>query len=297
MTQPVISPETIAVMGHPNIPESLDVAEKVAGFLHKKGLETRSGSLYDEDFRQAVEAKKFDLLIALGGDGTMLRAGHLCAPVDVPLLGINIGHFGFLAELKREDWQNVLPKLLSGDFRYEERMMLNARCIRDGEQGPVFDVINDVVVARGQYVRPIEVEVILNGSLITSYIADGMIAATATGSTAYALAAGGPILPPEIRNILLMPVAPHLSIDRAIVLSEGASVLIRVKTKHEAVVSVDGQDPVHLADGDAVQINAHQKSLFMVRFEDPGYFYRNLTSYMEHNPLFSIKTNDQSNQY
>lgn len=293
MTLTKKSPDKIAVMANPNIPKAMGVAEDVHAFLEDKGIGARTGSLYDEDLRELVENQVFDMVIALGGDGTMLRAGHLCAPADIPLLGINVGHFGFLVELKREDWQNFLPKLLTGDFRYEERMMLQARCIRNGEEQTAFDVINDVVVARGQYVRPIEVEAYLNGSYITGYVADGLIAATPTGSTAYALAAGGPILPPEIRNILLMPVAPHLSIDRAVVLSEGASVFIKVKTAHEAVVSVDGQDPVHLANGDGVQINAHKKSLFMVRFEDPGYFYRNLTSYMEHNPLISIKTNGE----
>jgi len=288
------TPDKIAVMANPNIDQAMDVADQVQVFLAEKGIESQTGSLYDEDFRGEVESQVFDMVIALGGDGTMLRAGHLCAPADVPLLGINVGHFGFLVELKRENWQKFLPKLFTGDFRYEERMMLYARCVRDGEEQTAFDVINDVVVTRGQYVRPIEVEAYLNGSYITGYIADGLIAATPTGSTAYALAAGGPILPPEIRNILLMPVAPHLSIDRAVVLSEGASVFIKVKTTHEAVVSVDGQDPVHLASGDGVRINAHKKSLFMVRFEDPGYFYRNLTSYMEHNPLFSIKSNGES---
>lgn len=285
-------PQKIAVMAHPGIPEALDVAKEVANFLKREGAESQSGSLYDNAFRQAVEDRSFDLLIALGGDGTMLRAGHLCAPVDVPLLGINIGHFGFLVEMKRADWQKTLPKLLKGDFRYEERMMIHARCVREGQQDVVFDVINDVVVARGQYVRPIEVQAILNGTPIATYIADGLIASTATGSTAYALAAGGPILPPEIRNILLMPVAPHLSVDRAVVLSEGALVCIRVQTDHEAVVSVDGQEPVHLASGDCVHVSAHEKSLQMVRFQGPYYFYRNLTAYMEHNPLISIKTNE-----
>ncbi len=294
MTQTLMPPRRIAVMAHPNIPEALDVAEDVAVFLNHKGVESRSGSLYEDGFRQAIQDRSYDLLIALGGDGTMLRAGHLCAPVDIPLLGINIGHFGFLVELKREDWQKVLPKLLTGDFRYEERMMIQARCEREGKEDAVFDVINDVVVARGQYVRPIQVQAILNGIPIASYVADGLIASTATGSTAYALAAGGPILPPEIRNILLMPVAPHLSVDRAVVLSEGALVCIRVQTDHEAVVSVDGQEPVHLSSGDCVHVSAHEKSLQMVRFQGPYYFYRNLTAYMEHNPLISIKTNEQT---
>lgn len=281
-------------MANTNIPEALDVAQEVGEKIQQLGVSAEVGSLYDEALREAVRSKSFDLLIALGGDGTMLRAGHLCAPLDIPLLGINVGHFGFLVELKREDWHTVLPRLVAGDFRYEERMMLFARCIRDGRQGAQLDVINDVVVARGQYVRPIEVEAILNGAHIARYIADGLIAATATGSTAYALAAGGPILPPEIRNILLMPIAPHLSVDRAVVLSEGSSVCIRVQTQHEAVVSVDGQKPVQLASGDCVQVTAHEKSLHMVRFQDPYYFYRNLTAYMEHNPLISIKTNDRS---
>ena len=294
MAQLLTPPEKIAIMGHPDIPEALQVAHNVADFLKVREVEADVGSLHDEIFRQAVTNKQYDLVIALGGDGTMLRAGHLCAPVGIPLLGINIGHFGFLVELKRTDWRNTLPKLLSGDFRYEERMMLKAHCVRDGEETSISDVINDVVVARGQYVRPIEVEAFLDGSFISGYVADGLIAATPTGSTAYALAAGGPILPPEIRNILLMPVAPHLSIDRAVVLSEGASVFIRVKTKHEAVVSVDGQEPVHLASGDGVKILAHEKSLKMVRFEDPGYFYRNLTIHMEHNPLFGKRINGKS---
>jgi NAD+ kinase len=294
MTETAFPPEAIAVLAHPDIPDAFEVSENVRAFLDARGVTARAGSLYDEGLRQAIKAGEFDLAIALGGDGTMLRTGHLCAPADVPLLGINIGHFGFLPELTRENWRDNLPKLLSGNFRYEERMMLSACCIHAGNQNPTFDVINDVVVARGQYVRPIEVEAYLNGAFIISYVADGMIAATPTGSTAYALAAGGPILPPEIRNILLMPVAPHLSVDRAVVLSEGSSVMICVHTKHEAVVSVDGQEPVHLADGDCVKINANEKSLFMVRFEDPGYFYRNLTSYMDHNPLISMKSNEQS---
>jgi NAD+ kinase len=281
-------------MGHPDIPEALKVARDDRQFLEAQGVEDQAGSLYDEGLRKSIQKNECYLLIALGGDGTMLRAGHLCAPVDVPLLGINVGHFGFLVELNRKEWRNILPRLLTGDFRYEERMMLKAHCVRDGEEETISDVINDVVVARGQYVRPIEVEAFLDGSFITGYVADGLIAATPTGSTAYALAAGGPILPPEIRNILLMPVAPHLSIDRAVVLSEGGTVFIRVKTKHEAVVSVDGKEPVHLSSGDGVRIHTNEKSLKMVRFEDPGYFYRHLTMHMEQNPLFGKRINGQS---
>jgi NAD+ kinase len=119
---------------------------------------------------------------------------------------------------------------------------------------------------------------------LATYVADGLIASTPTGSTAYALAAGGPILPPEMRSILLVPIAPHLSIDRAIVLAEGSSVSITVHTEHQAVLSIDGLSPIDLADGDCVNVCAGVHNLKFVRFQDPGYFYRNLTPHMSQNP-------------
>jgi NAD+ kinase len=294
MTLNPASPQKIAVLVHPNIPQALEIGKEVVALIRSLGGDAESGSLNDNVLRKSVQARIFDLVIALGGDGTMLRAGHLCAPADIPLLGINIGTFGFLVELKRDQWREYLPRLFAGEFRYEKRMMLQAHCTSFGKKQGPFDVINDVVVARGQHVRPIKVEALLNGEHISSYMADGLIAATPTGSTAYALAAGGPILPPEIRNILLMPVAPHLSVDRAVVLSEGSTVTMRVTTAHEAVVSVDGQPPVKMTTEDYVEVAAHEKSLLMVRFQDPNYFYRNLTAYMEHNPVLGIRPNDRS---
>jgi NAD+ kinase len=137
-------------------------------------------------------------------------------------------------------------------------------------------------------VRPIHLITRLDERYLTTYVADGLIASTATGSTAYALAAGGPILPPELRNILIIPVAPHLSVERAIVLAEGSTVSITVKTDHQAVLSVDGQIPVELKDGDRVDVFAGEHTLKFVRFQDPSYFYRNLTSHMNKNPITGI---------
>ncbi len=122
--------------------------------------------------------------------------------------------------------------------------MLNARYMRSGELLGQWEVLNEVVVCRGMFVRPVTLWARVDGYLLATYVADGLIAATPTGSTAYALAAGGPILPPELRNILIVPVAPHLSVDRAIILAEGACVTITVRTSHEAVFSVDGQPPI-----------------------------------------------------
>ena len=183
-----------------------------------------------------------------------------------------------------DQWEVALPRLLVNDFWLESRMMLRADHIRDGKNLGGWDVLNEVVVGRGQIVRPVHLEAQVDGRHLTTYVADGLIAATPTGSTAYALAVGGPILPPELRNILLVPIAPHLSIDRAVVLSEGAEVTIRVTTQHQAVISVDGHDPITMQSGDLVRVHSSEHTVQFVRIQDPGYFYRNLTPHMNQNP-------------
>ena len=274
----------VVIAAHPQVREARAEGERVADFLRGHGLDVYAGTLYEDEVRRRVEEGQADLLIALGGDGTMLRAGHLCAPHGVPILGINMGHFGFLIEVEREEWPHTMRQLLLGEAWIEERMMLEAHLHHGKDVVQRWDVVNEVVVSRGQYVRPIKVTAYVDDLLLARYVADGLIAATPTGSTAYALAAGGPILPPELRNILLMPVAPHLSVDRAVVLAEGSTVTLEVGVDHEAVVSVDGHDPVTLADGDRVHVRANQHPLKFVRFRGRGYFYRNLTSYMNWNP-------------
>jgi NAD+ kinase len=280
-----ISPKRIAIVGHPTLDGAMAEAREVDAYLVAQGIATVSGSIYDEALRQQVGTGNFDMVITLGGDGTLLKAGHLVAPLGIPVLGINVGHFGFLYEIQRTEWRSVLSLLLKGDYWLEKRMMLRAEHWHNGEVTGPWEVLNDVVVARGRVVRPVQLTAHVDGILLASFVADGLIAATATGSTAYALAAGGPILPPELRNILIMPVAPHLSVDRAVILPEGVSVSITVNTQHEAVLSVDGLPSISMADGDRVQVTASTHSLGVVRFQDPGYFYRNLTAYMEQNPL------------
>ena len=276
--------QQIAVAAHPKLPEAIDEAEKIANYIKDQNIQAVHGLLYDENLSQRVIAKEFDLLIALGGDGKMLRAGHLCGPSQVPLLGINLGRFGFLMEIRHEQWRDIMPRVLQGDYWLEERMMLCAVHYHAGEAIGEWDVLNEVVVGRGEIVRPVHLVTNVDGRFLTTYVADGLIAATPTGSTAYALAAGGPILPPELQNILLVPIAPHLSIDRAIVLAKGASVNITVHTDHQAVLSLDGQAPVKLVDGDWVDVRNSNHTVKFVRFQDPGYFYRNLTPHMYLNP-------------
>ncbi len=284
MVSPASPFQTVAIAAHPEIPQAHEEAGQIADFLTERGFDAFYGFLYDEDLHARVTAGKVDLMIALGGDGTMLRAGHLCAPLDIPIFGINMGKFGFLMEFRHDEWKTAIEKLLAGDSWLENRMLLCTEQWRRDELMGRWEVLNEVVVSRGEIVRPVYLDASVDGRFLTTYVADGLIAATSTGSTAYALAAGGPILPPELRNILLVPVAPHLSIDRAIVLAEGSSVSITVHTDHQAVISIDGQTPIHLEDGDRVEARASDYTVQFVRIQDPGYFYRNLTPHMYNNP-------------
>lgn len=275
----------IAIAVHPSSNEAMRVALEVQAFIQKNWQITPYVSRINDVLLQTqVAERRFDLMITLGGDGTMLRAGHLCAPLGLPLLGINLGRFGFLMQLGRTDWQEELPRIFRGDFSFEDRMMLKTEHWRNDQLLETDQVINEVVVCRGQTVRPIRIHASVDGYPLASYVADGLIAATPTGSTAYALAVGGPIMPPELRNILIVAVAPHLSMDRAIILPGGASVEITTNTDHEAVMSVDGHSPVRLENGDKVIVKVSNDVVKFLAFQDPGYFYRNLEHYLEQNP-------------
>jgi NAD+ kinase len=277
-------PKRPVIAAYPRMPEAIGEVQAMSAYLKEKGLDAPYGSLYDEDLRKHVKSLEFDLLVVAGGDGSVLRAGHLCAPVGIPILGVNLGRLGFLIQIDRKEWREYFDKLINGEAWIENRMMLQAQHIRSGDLLGQWNALNEVVLGRGPILRPVRLSALVDGRLLTSYVADGLIAATATGSTAYALAAGGPILPPELRNILLVPIAPHLSVDRAVVLAEGSMVSIRVKGDN-AVLSIDGQPSITLIDDDHVDIRAAEVTTRFVRFGDPGYFYRNLTAHMNENSL------------
>jgi NAD+ kinase len=266
-------------VAYPKVPEAFAETQQIVSYLKERGFEAPLGSIYDEALRKRVTAGDFDVLIALGGDGTMLRAGHLCAPANVPILGINMGRLGFLIQVERGEWREMLDRLFRGEGWLEERMMLRAEHMRAGEPQGNWQALNEAVVGRGIALRPVRLEATVDGRPLTTYVCDGLIACTPTGSTAYALAAGGPILPPDLHNILIVPIAPHLSVDRAVVLGEGATVSITVRSEN-AVVSVDGQTPTSLEQGDRVDVRAAEYAAHFVRFGDPGYFYRNLNAHL-----------------
>ena len=265
----------IGLLHHPKIPESLDLAGEMADQLRAWGASPWMGSAWDEEV-VGQHIADLDLVITLGGDGTILRAARMAARHSVPILGLNLGRLGFLAEMEPGDWREKLQRVLAGEYWLEERIMLRAELWRGGNALGDFEALNDVVIGRASFARVVRLATYIDGSYLTTYVADGLIVATPTGSTAYALSAGGPILPPELRNILIIPVAPYLSLDRAIVLSEGAKVEIRVSTDHRAILTVDGQIHAELEDADRVIIGASPHTCRFVRLQDRAYFYRNL---------------------
>jgi NAD+ kinase len=285
MNAPTEKIKNIAIAANPNSEEAMKVALEVQAFIQKTWKSKPFvAKLNSTELQERVDAHEFDLMLIMGGDGTMLRAGHLCAASGIPLLGINLGRFGFLMQLGRNEWKKQLYRVFSGEFSYEERMILEAELWRGDSLIYSDQVINEVVVCRGQTVRPIRIQARVDGYPLASYVADGLITATPTGSTAYALAVGGPIMPPELRNILIVAVAPHLSMDRSIILPEGASVEITTETDHQAVISVDGHAAVPLENNDKILVKVSNKTAKFLVFQDPGYFYRNLERYLEQNP-------------
>ena len=287
MKQILSTLKSILVAANPRVKSAMPEAEEMAAHLKSHGLRVHHGPMESVPMLEQITREGYDLLVAVGGDGTMLRAAHLCAPYGIPILGVNLGRLGFLIQIPREEWRDAFEKLLQGEYWIENRMMILVEHRRGKKTLGSWHALNEAVVCRGQPVRSVHVSASVDGRLLTNYVADGLIAATPTGSTAYALAAGGPILPPELRNILLVPIAPHLSVDRAVVLSEGSSVRITLTGADHAVLSVDGQNPMELAEHDSVDIRAGDYAARFIRYGDPGYFYRNLTEHMNQNTLAS----------
>ncbi|MFL7813567.1 MAG: NAD(+)/NADH kinase [Anaerolineales bacterium] len=281
---------SIAIAVHPKNEEAYDLAQEIRDFLKDLGKDVLLGRMDEETLRAGMLNGNQDLLVALGGDGTMLRAGHISADPQVPILGINMGRYGFLTGVQRNEWQEALQRILAGEYWLEKRMMLESTLIREGREIGRWNALNDVVISRGEEIRPVQLKIHINQRHLSTIVADAIIASTATGSTAYAMAAGGPILSPELRNIILVPVAPHLSIEQTLVLAESVLVAVEVFTSHQAVICVDGQPPIALKTEDWIEIHASENVVEFIRFEDPGYFYRNLIPYMDQNPSIKKKT-------
>jgi NAD+ kinase len=264
----------VGILYNARIPQARSLAVDMEAWMAKR-VEHVSICVIDDSQTEPC-LSEIDLLVTLGGDGSILHAARQTAAHGVLILGVNLGRVGFLTETETGDWEDVLSCALAGDYWVEERMMLRVTCWRGDEMMSESEALNDAVVGRGSRGRAVHLRTDVDGGELATYVADGLIVATPTGSTAYALAAGGPILPPELRNILLVPVAPHLSMERPIVLAEGVTVRITVIGRRPAILMVDGQAEVELENRDVVKVEASPHLARFARVRERTYFYKSL---------------------
>jgi len=256
-------------------------AQKLLETLHaalcKEADEVWQTSNWDDHAAQEKIAGT-ELIVCLGGDGSMLWTARAVVPHAVPILGVNMGHLGFLAEIGPKELMNSLPAVLKGEGRVEERAMLQARVPAWGQ---TFQALNDVVVGRSIAGRPVYLDVSVDNHRLALYRSDALIVATATGSTGYSLSARGPILHPESRDIVLTPVAPHLAPARTMVLPQDAVVDLVVSTAEGATVSIDGQINRELGSGDTVSVCRSPHVARFLRLSGPSDHYRILAERLE----------------
>jgi NAD+ kinase len=261
----------VAVLYHPGRDRAVEAAERLVEGLEASGLDVFSGSAFD-DATTAANVSGRQLAIALGGDGTLLAVARLMAGTDIPILGVNLGRVGFLAELTPETVEQEMPRILAGEYWIEQRTVLEARWL-DGTGDRSHIALNEVALARGGSTRAIRVAVSIDGEPYVTHTADGVIIATATGSTAYSLAAGGPILYPQCCDLLITPVAPHLNIGRSLLVPSTSTIRLQLVGDREGMLAVDGQTECPLEIGDAVDVLCSEKQSHFARLGNRNYFY------------------------
>jgi NAD+ kinase len=228
------------------------------------------------DAREAIGAEldSTDLVCVLGGDGTFLRTARAIGGSGVPALGVNLGRVGFLAKVESDELERALDQVRAGDYSVEERFRISARLVRRDGSSEEHACLNEVVVARGTRVRMIRVEVEVSASRLGSYVADGVVVATPTGSTAYSFSAGGAILDPRLRNMVITPVAAYLSPIHSVVAGEDHEVHLVLREAHDtALISIDGQLDLPMAVGDRVEVRALPEPLRMIEPTGATPFY------------------------
>lgn len=266
----------VGILYHPKVKAAHTKANKLRKFLDSSGISAWLCSAWEWEKARA-QLNNTDLILSVGGDGTMLRAAQVAAPSAIPLVGINLGRLGFMTELSADEALEKLPSLLAGKGWIDERVMLEAELAAAEQEPPrIFHALNDVVVARGSIARVVYIEADIDGQHLTTYKADGVIVATATGSTGYSLAAGGPILYPQSKDFLLIPIMPHLSPAYAMVLPPTTVVKLHITSVHQAALNIDGHINLPLSDGDIITVKHSPNTIRFLRIRPETSFYSSL---------------------
>ena len=280
--------QKLGIFYHPQAPAALALAEEIMRIVRGSGRQVWISSPWDQA-AVLVDAPTTDLLICIGGDGTVLRAARTVIPRPVPILAVNMGRLGFLSEIQPDETLGRLAEVLDGRYRVEQRTMLCTQPVLPGAESAAprlveLHALNDIVIGRAAVGRPVQITLIIDDVDVGTMRADGLIVATATGSTGYNLSAGGPILPPEAPEMLVTAVAPHLSRIRPLLLPAESVLTVIVQAEHEAVLSVDGQVNRRLESGAAVRIERSPFAAHLVRLGTPAHFYRRLSHYLDLRP-------------
>lgn len=271
--------KTFGIIPNRNKPEALALAKTVVEWLDQRGVK----ALVDHEVAEKVGhphhlerediPAQAEILIVLGGDGTLLSVAKLKGVESVPILGINVGGLGFLAEIFKEEMFQVLEKVVAGEFETDKRLMLEATIYREDKVVGQNTVLNDIVINKGTLARIIDLETYIDGGYLTTFKADGLILSTPTGSTAYSLAAGGPIVHPSLNNIIMNPICPHTLTNRPLVLPDSVIVKVVLKSATQDVhITLDGQVEKPLRVEDVVEAKKAKSYIYLIKSPHRTYF-------------------------
>ena len=269
----------IGVFCKPKAPSARDILGRLIPWLRKQNchvfLDTGTAAIINEtsSYENRAISQQADLLIVLGGDGTLLGVARFAHPYNVPILAVNIGSLGFLAEISIEELYPVLENILAGKFGIENRMLLNACVWRNGKKVEDHNVLNDIVINKSVVARVINLQVLVNGQYMTSYRADGLIIATPTGSTAYSLSAGGPIIHPSMHTLVLSPICPLMLTNRSILIPDQSKIQVKLAAEYDDVrITLDGQDGYDMKAEDILEIKKTKTTLQLIRGPSKNYY-------------------------
>jgi NAD+ kinase len=267
---------TVGLVVKRDRPRAVELAQRILTAVRRRGLQVLVDGtvpLAGTPARpRASLAREVDLLVVVGGDGTLLSVARH-APAGVPVMGINMGQLGFLTDVTEAEALTMVARVLRGDYEVDQRLTLVATLERDGRVQRRFRALNDVVVSHGALARILDLEVSVDGIPFTSYRADGLIVATPTGSTAYSLSVGGPIVEPTVRVLLVSPISPHTLSNRPVVLRPEAIVRVAISRRpRDVVVTIDGQEGVPMAAADVLVVRRARTLVSLVRSPDRTYY-------------------------
>jgi NAD+ kinase len=272
--------KTIGITSKPKKPEVREIVPQLVHWLHERSIhvliDKETGSALDGSEKCVTRNEMpsgADLIIVLGGDGTLLATARVLNRKPVPLLAVNLGGLGFLTVITRDELFPTLERVVAGDFRTERRVQIEAEVIRAGEVISSFLALNDVVLNKGAIARVLDFDVRVDGQFISTYKADGLIVSTPTGSTAYSLAAGGPVIAPSVEAFIVTPICAHTLTNRPIVLPDSAQIEVEVKSQRESVyLTVDGQVGIAVRSEDAVHMRRASSVVELIQSPQKNYF-------------------------